>query len=861
DGKDELVFLTPSYMTGDNTIGEGGTVLVSVWGMDGSLSPSRKFWRSAYLYIYGYGGVSGTDMAECSYLPRSISLALVPVGDKLSDGAFTRRVFISKSQGDDEVQKASNYGAGDYVGYLTPQISGGSVTGLADIVRHSGGGAGRALGLLPGDFYCQTVELGEPDHMVFEDERSYAAEIQTPPYHVDYVQVPFAVNGAIPAKPSVLNMSYMGSNVVYSKSQTDSEKSDVSFKTTSTLDWGASANATVPLIGTTLSGGYKDTATNVQNATSSSEAKTTLTLTDATDATDIAMLYKTDRHVWRYPVISAAPGRPEGSNGDAFMTFSLCDTPTTAHGAIGQSSQFDDYNPIHEEGNLFSYPTKVENIPCYSQRQYDLTAEQQKTTGGNTTIDLAVSETHADTNGTTTTSKKVVNGSASVSIPIPKVLNIGASATASYANELTDTTTFTKSYLSSEKFTVNLRNGALGFGSEKVAHDIKTQLYADAAGVMKVGFAVDLKSTAGDTAEVWQEGGMYYGKSDPALVLPAKYTRFTSVVDNVTRVVWSANTNRKSAIQLRGIWFRDENDKVVSPALVRGKKYTIEVPVYNASFKAPAQDVKIAMQLRTLGATASEDKVVVGDAGSRTFSIGGWTKDTESNKATVTFDWTVPSSVEKGNYHLYFVLDPENVIDELHEDWDAAKDPGGNNVGCYPVAILETEPAAYTTDAGVSVASVAEDDFRMLLREPGTEDGEWISLAQFRDELSGMDEDFRAHAKIIYSGADTLTNMYLDVVRVDPDGSEVRVASRIVPALFPNTEYEVSFMVSPEKASAGTFGASLSGSGTSLRWGKAEGGNGGGSGGSSGGCRTGTANGLILLLAATFPALMKKKAK
>ena len=50
------------------------------------------------------------------------------------------------------------------------------------------------------------------------------------------------------------------------------------------------------------------------------------------------------------------------------MTFSLCDEPINANGGVGQSSQFDDYNPIHEEGNLFSYPTKLENIPYYIQQ-------------------------------------------------------------------------------------------------------------------------------------------------------------------------------------------------------------------------------------------------------------------------------------------------------------------------------------------------------------------------------------------------------------------------------------------------------------------------------------------------------------
>ena len=76
----------------------------------------------------------------------------------------------------------------------------------------------------------------------------------------------------------------------------------------------------------------------------------------------------------------------------------------------------------------------------------------------------------------------------------------------------------------SEKFTVTLNNAQLPFNSSYVKHLIETQLYADAAGVMKVAFAVDL---ADSNALVWRNapGGLYTDKPDPALVLPARYNR------------------------------------------------------------------------------------------------------------------------------------------------------------------------------------------------------------------------------------------------------------------------------------------------------------------------------------------------
>ena len=894
NGKDEIVFLTPSYNDGSGTIGEGGYVLASVWGADnGSLAPSRKFWRNTWVKIYGYGGVSGFDMAECNYLPRSISLALVPVGDKPADGGFTRRMFMGRSQGGDTVTKADNYHDGDALYYFSFKVENGSVTNFIgkdinndgdgedwndEMILYKSGSAGRVQGLVHADFYCQTVELGEPEHLVFAAERSYIAEMQTPPYHVDYVQVPFEVNKVMPTGPSVLNMSYMGSKTSYSKSDEDAQKEDVTFKTTSVLDWGVKANAAIPLIGTEVTAGYKDTATNVENATSSREVRTKLTTLDETVETDCAMLYKTDRHVWRYPVNSIVPGAPEGRD-MCFMTFSICDTPDDSiHGAAGQSSNFDDYNPIHEEGNLFSYPTAIQSIPYYGDKQLELTAKDTKTAGNNSTMELEVKSSGADTNGKTTTSKKVANGSTSVTITVPEALKMGTEATASYSSELTNTNTFTKSYATSEKFTVTLKTAELGFDKKKIAHDITSQLYVDAAGAMTVGFAVNLKSTMMDTAEVWAEDGMYYGKPDLALVLPSRFSRYTSNIDNVKTEKWIANDYRPSAIQLRGIRFKDQDGnpvpsvtaqdgKRLTAALVRGKKYNISIPVYNASFKAPDGPVTAEMQLRVLDReSADSDDIILTskDITTQTFEIKGWQQATEENgykdvnKATVSFDWTVPTNLDVSkSYVLYFILDPEHNIEELHEDWDLENDPGGNNVGCYPIGILEKDlPDYYTASTTVSTAA-SESDFKLLFRHPGEKDGEWISFDEFRTELAGMEEDFRAYAKVIYSGSDTLANLYLDSVRRDPDGTVARIATRVIPVLHPGMERESSFIISPEKVKKGTFSVSLTGSGTNLHWGRTSNSGTGGSG-SSGGCDTGL-GGVAVLALFVFAALLSSR--
>ena len=822
DGKDEIVFLSAKYGS------SGGQLQVSVWGTDGALKPARKFWRKTGQDLAGCGGVSIYSRAETSYLLRSASLALVPLEGTSERGAPLRKVFFSLSQGDDTDKRSSDYFTGDKLWYLSPEISGGSLTGLSSPVLHAQGGAGRAAVLLPGDFYGESVALGDPTHLVFADERSYVAEIQTPPYHVDYIQAPFEVNGVRPEKKSVMNLSWMGSSVAYSKSQTESSKADTSFSATSALEWGvnASVGGRYKLIGANASGGYKDTSARVENAANSSQATVATTITSVTDGSDNVVLYKTDRHVWRYPVLGPAPQAPDAPleegeklNGDRFMTFSLCDAPTIVQGDAGQSAQFDDYNPIHEEGNLFSYPTKVENTPYYGELQQVLSNRLNSTVGGRTVLDLAVSQVTTDVSGLTTKSKKAVNGSLNVSLGAPKVFSVGVTSTVGYSNELTNTETFTKTYQESEKFTVTLNNAQLPFNSSYVKHLIETQLYADAAGVMKVAFGVDL---ADSNALVWRStpGSLYADKPDPALVLPARYNRRVQLSESgTTRVVWSANEDRLSATQVRGIGFWDVVlKKWATSALVRGGQYEVRLPLYNASFK-DAGGVEVEMRLRAGG----------GDADLRTLDrqivqLGGWTQGTEANKATASFQWTVPNDLAPGNYDLYFAVDPDNKLDELHEEWSYPGEPGGNNVGRYPIAVLAEEPkvaAGLAVVSGQVVRAVAtEGDFSMTFKPIRSDDTRTqLTLQEFRAELLKQTEDFRAHATIRYSGSETLTNLNMTVSRIKNDGSRSRVATRTIPAIFPNTERSLSFIVSPSKMREGTLAVDLVGDkGVSLHW-------------------------------------------
>ncbi|NLL35958.1 MAG: SYNERG-CTERM sorting domain-containing protein [Fretibacterium sp.] len=832
DGKDELVLL---YMWSKTS----GYIQVAVWGTDRNLKPAQKFWQKTGLAL----AAKGKDeeiRGECSFLHRSVSLALVPLERETTEqGGSRRKVFISVSQGDDTKKQEATLGsstpyfAGDRTWYMSSVFSGGKLTGFSEYAKkYAEGGAGRATALLPGDFYNESILLGEPTHLKFEAERCYVAEIQTPPYHVDYVQLPFEVNKVMPDKKSVQNLSWTGSSVKYVKSETLGSGKDISFGMTNAAEWGVKAGPNVKrykLAKGKLPGDYNGMVKKAQDNVSTNLDKVSTTIETSTNGSDNLILYTAHRHVWRYPILSETPpelesplGEGEELNGDKFITFSLCDSPELVHGNGGPSAQFDDYQPIHEEGNLFSYPTKVVNTPHHKELQKELSGVHRSKTGSYSKLTLAFSKLSTDKKTNTSVSKKQWNGTIPPTLGLPSIIKTGLWGTTEYSNELTNTETFTKTYELDEKFTVELQEPKLGFSPGYIAHFIEAKCYADVAGVMKVAFGVDLYDPQ-QNAWVWRtkrdKDNLYANKPDPALVLPARYDRSIEYTP-VPLMVWGANKDWISATQLRGIRFWDKDDlRWTKAGLVRGRGYEIQIPLYNASF-VDAGDVAVEMRLRK-----EHEKTDLRTLDKTTVRLRGWTQGTEDNKATATFVWEIPSDFAPGNYDLHFVVDPKNSIDELHEEWDYEKDPGGNNVGRYPIAVLaeEPKPVMRAASAGLSVrsfrAAATEGDFRMTFH-PLREDDERsnLTLQDFRTELKNQTEDFRAYATLRYSGTETLTNMYVTVTRVRDDGSRSRVASRIVPALFPNTERSFSFLLSPARMREGRLEVNLTGDNVNLQW-------------------------------------------
>ena len=887
DGSDELVFLTASYGSSE------GNIVVSVWETDNNLQPKRKFYRKTSQKIAGYGGVAGTNMAECSYLPRSLSLALVPTGEKLSSGGSIRKIFISRTQGDDSVKSSSDYRTGDQTFYCTPQFNGTNLTGISDITLFNQGGAGRAMTLAAGDFYGETLELGEPEHIIIQGHKNYAINLKVPPYHVDYIQAPWMT--AKPANP--FNFSYLGRNVQFMRTQEDSDETLVTSRTQNAIEGGVNLsynvnmNVKIPaLIEGSIKGGFDLGAsaglTRVKEVSDKQIYKSSLSDKLKTTTADALMYTTADYHIWRYPVLQQGNANFAGNftenalldednaelSGQYFITYTLCDEASEHYCDSNSSAQYDDYNPIYEEGNLFSYPNSVSfgmnnaQKELSSPKYFDLTTETAQT--------LSFTNAGSSSEKVTTSWKAAVTGDihADVNVGVPiKFANIGGGWSAKlygkYSHEAANGVTSTKTWSSTEKVDISANTDKLLYTISEAQYTTGSQVFINEAGVLTTPFSVNF----GANAWLWnrnsKEGSQspYVISSDPALVMPGRYVQEKDKSEaGVMNNVWKFSKNEAAATRIRGMKIYDNVTKqYVSGVLEKGWSYTISVPVYNASFvDVPGDGVVIEYGYQ------NEDGSGKTQIGRQTIPLKGWsnTQDTDkggSNKGTLIFDWT--PDITEGDYDFYVILDPDNLISEIHESWTHDTRDGNNN-GYYPFSVIKTPDV----NTSAFVSDVTSGDFTLRFWDVNNPEVKGMTAQELREYVLAQDNVIEAKGQITYTGTQVLTNVeVLTLCKSFSDGVSNVVSLRRIPAIRPGKVREFYFTISPEKLSDSKFSVEFSSSN-----GKFTVNGGGDSNGnnndndnddspnlesSSGGCNMGFAYGLIILSAGLIMSFRRSK--
>lgn len=231
--------------------------------------------------------------------------------------------------------------------------------------------------------------------------------------------------------------------------------------------------------------------------------------------------------------------------------------------------------------------------------------------------------------------------------------------------EMADTKSFSKSYSGSEKISFS---APISPHSGYAPYTIGSQLFIDEAGILSIGMFVD---NINENATLWRE--LYSKSPDVALVLSNRFTYDDGE--------WKALDDKWNALKIRGLRVKSAADSKFNDnkILMPGVKYVITVPLYNASFNPVNGRIDVPVKLSYQKNMRDDTRVLIETT---TIRIGGWKAQTEINKATATFEWTVPKDMDESVAYQFCVeVDPDNRVAELHEGWDIKNDPGGNNLG------------------------------------------------------------------------------------------------------------------------------------------------------------------------------------
>lgn len=384
-----------------------------------------------------------------------------------------------------------------------------------------------------------------------------------------------------------------------------------------------------------------------------------------------------------------------------------------------QTNSTSTYQPRHEEGNLFSYPASLSEVEGYRADAGLMTPVQQITipSSNKRAFSLSFNNAKSVSDQSTTTSTpsemtKTMNFFESAWCSVKNFFTGGNDSVEDTPDQTEDSQAFTKSYATDEEFSVQYTEDTTLLDKDVIGYWVNLMPFVAKEGAVKLAAAVNLDLEAGQNHLLWGENSLYRKKADPALLLPNKF--------RASGQKFIAEENNRHAMLLRGIRFYSEefsgySDSILVPKLT----YRIEVPVYNASFLNVSPDVTVRLSYsRSEDLRPEAARTLIGET---KVKLKGWSNQgntwNNGNRAVANFWWTIPDSIQDGVYFFYVELDPENAINEVHEQrmYTAQSgkvtvaDCGGNNTGFFPFSVLHLSEANYESIRNGSVAASARN--------------------------------------------------------------------------------------------------------------------------------------------------------
>ena len=387
------------------------------------------------------------------------------------------------------------------------------------------------LAFAKADYTEESVTLGDPVKTVDRSDLDYTAILQMMPYHVDNIKPD---GSALTDKPQ--NFTLLSTtNIEYSNTTTSADKTksmnynmtttaDTIFALDSDLTRGAVSTfqgirgVVSTVLGDTPEGKsadaigkfwdkLKDTVTTTKDTSNEHENSYIMSITTQANYIDTLYVNTSNRYIWRYPIENAPEwvlGQTLGTFGSfdvskakrkqTYISFAMSEpsVPTAVKGVNDTH-----YQPYHESGNLFSYPSALEQVEGYEGHKSLLS-------GGSDAVErwkgAALKETITFTEATTEqeTTKKT-NKTGLITDFLSVIDNVFGS---NFANVPNDTiSNFSRTVSSKESIKVDIPPALSGAQFTAVFEP-----YLDVTGATVVAFAVE---EFRDIDELWGQNSLY----------------------------------------------------------------------------------------------------------------------------------------------------------------------------------------------------------------------------------------------------------------------------------------------------------------------------------------------------------------
>lgn len=869
DGKDELVFVTRTNDSDNNLY----IVTIDAGNID---SPKRV---DNITTSYLVDDEDEHDLHMC----KSVGIALAPVrGTANPEGRTLLDLVVHYKKKNREstayMIHAPKLSSGKFAGFENPGTDSDSHKTL-----QQKSDSRTYVGLLAGDFAKESLILGEPQHLVYSEYGNLVSAIQAPPAHYDWIAAP----GEDDSAPSLHNYGYSGANEsVYTSAHTEGGATNYSIEPSlsSSLAVAANVSAGFGNIGKASFGGSLGLAIEASyKYMHSTTSMKKMVAQERPSFLDSVTTMRSDIHIWRYPIIGSAYTAEEAGGSyslDDRTQYVQCTMPFEQVTYHADSVNVDNYAPLHEEGNLFSYPVSVARIKGYDDQGAGTLAggNDMQQIGESRQVTLTLSDTVKSDHTVNVKGKIEESGSLSVGVKVPLVLEGDAKLTQSLKLALAGSYMSSSTVTDEDSFTVSMPSFIFGVSRNIAPYAITPVVFSEkASGTLHFGYAVHIDEAGSDAGSgLWASPASVYKRySDPALNLPGKF--YLKTQGNATLPPTIEPNPQSTATKIRGLSIVDgeSGEGVDGNLLQAGKRYEIIVPIANYSFVDMRDSVPVAFYY-------TDDRVDVDgnplgsmtEIGRTTLApIPGWKAgDDGRNKSSTSFAWTVPTSLN-GAYRLYVEIDPDDVLTEVHEKW-TPETPGGNNLG-YMRFGVGVQAARTRGDGPTPAARLAakraaspEENFEVTLFNGITHErltkGDIRSAFEDRGQLP-------IAGTLKYVGDEPLTKLRILVENSSATASRPTfiAADRLFPLVLPGQESRFSFVLDPRKLDGATLDVYASfedADGDLIRTEKEitvfeTGLPGGGSdseGGGSGGCASGQA-GFGVLMALSAAAALKRR--